>query len=126
MQHTPHRDRICEQSRHLPHRPVLIHGMELTTVKKCIPVRKIDLCLVDLYPRVLELGKEPPAHKIMVVLVDLPQQITYLQMRAVVVHKMLFAARYGNPAVGTLVRNVTGRLLRSSCFHCLSAFRIKG
>jgi len=84
------------------------------------------LRLVDLHTGVLELGKESPAHKVMIVLVDLPQHITYLQMRAIVVYKMLFAARYGNPAVGTLVRDMTGRLLRSSRFHRLSAFRVEG
>lgn len=45
----------------------------------------------------------------MVVFVDLPQQLTNLEMRLVIICEMLLATAHGNAAIGALVADMGGR-----------------
>lgn len=105
MNHARHRDGVREQPRRLPHTPIIIDGLETSSVQEGIPIGHVDEGLLDLRPCILKLGEEPSGSKVVVVLIDLPQGIADFQVRLIVVHPMLPAAVYRDPAVGALKVN---------------------
>lgn len=106
MQHAPNRDRIRQQPSHLTHTPLFVHRIELARIEHSIPVRQVDLGLVELWTGVLEFREEPPTEEIVVILVDLAEYVADFQMTGIVVGEMLGAAGDGDAAVGTLVADM--------------------
>lgn len=77
MQHTRHSDWICQQPRHLPHPSIVIDGIELPCIQKCIPIRHVNNELILLPSGVVKLGEKPPRNQIMIILVDLSERLTH-------------------------------------------------
>ncbi len=78
MQNTTQGHRIRQQSCHLPHTPVVVDGIELSCVQKGVPIRHVDLCLLDQWTGILELWEQASGDQVMIILVDLPKRIAYL------------------------------------------------
>ena len=88
MQDATDRDGVCQQSCHLTHGTLIVDGVEFTRVQHSVPICQVDLRLVHGCSGVFEFGEEASRDQIMVILVDLPQLVAYLQMCLVVVCEM--------------------------------------
>ncbi|KAJ6263559.1 LOW QUALITY PROTEIN: hypothetical protein Dda_2123 [Drechslerella dactyloides] len=87
----------------LSQRPHVVHRLELARVQKGVPIGKVDQrAFLLLEQLVLELRELPAGAQVVLVLVDLAKGIAHQHVVRVVVHPVVLAAVYRDPAVGTL------------------------
>lgn len=112
VQDAPDGHWVGEQPRGLAHAPVRVDGLEIPRVQEGVPVGHVHHGLLQLRAGVLELGEEPAGPQVVVVLVDLPQGVAYLEVGLVVGHPVLLAAVYRHAAVRALEVDVRWGQLR--------------
>lgn len=91
----------------------VVDGVELARVQHGVPIRQVDLGLVELRTGIFEFREEAARDQIVVILVDLAQCVANGQVVLVIIGKMLFAAGNGDTAIRTFVTDVCGRKIAS-------------
>ena len=129
MQNAANCDRVSQQSCDLSHSTFIVDRIELSRVQHCVPICQVDLRLIHCCSRVFEFWEETSRHQIVIILVDLSQLIADLQMRLIVIGKVLFRARNRDTAIGALVADMCRRkraslarfkvMRRTWCARCL-------
>jgi hypothetical protein len=114
-------DRVSEQTSCVPETAFLVHSTKLSCIQKSVPVGKVYDLLFHASFGILEFVHLPAAPEIVIILVDLPEGVTELQVVLVVICPVFFRARGRYAAVWALVLDMSRR---SSAMQRLSGFAI--